>query len=100
MNGRRSQAWRVVAGIAIAAAAGILLSGCSEVGFPAVHDMPAPRPEATLTPEQVKQATSDLISERDHLQSVSPATTASIPPPQNTSLQPGATQTAGVAGKP
>jgi hypothetical protein len=47
----------------------VLLSGCSEVGFPAVHDVPVPRGDATLTPDQVKQATDDLICERDHLAS-------------------------------
>ena len=29
--------------------------------------MPAPRADTPLTPDQVKQATDDLISERDHL---------------------------------
>ena len=47
----------------------MLLSGCSEVSFPAVHDMPSPRMETTLSPDQVKQATDDLICERDHLAS-------------------------------
>jgi hypothetical protein len=51
----------------IAAAVAFLVSGCSEVGFPSVHDMPAPRTDTTLTPDQVKQATDDLVSERDRL---------------------------------
>ena len=55
--------------MAIAATAAFLLSACSEVGFPAVHDMPAPRADTPLTPDQVKQATDDLISERDRLSS-------------------------------
>jgi hypothetical protein len=52
----------------MAAAAAMLLSGCStEVGLPAVHDMPPPRAEAPLSPDQIKQATDELANERDHL---------------------------------
>jgi hypothetical protein len=48
--------------------AALVLSGCaSDIGFPAVHDMPAARTETTLTPDEVKQATDSLISQRDHL---------------------------------
>jgi hypothetical protein len=36
--------------------------------FPAVHDMPAARSETKLTPDQVKQATDDLISDRDRIE--------------------------------
>ena len=58
-------------GSALAAAifiAALLLSGCAaDPGFPAVHDMPAARTETTLTPDEVKQATDSLISQRDHL---------------------------------
>lgn len=52
---------------AMAAALAFVLSGCSEVGYPAIHDMPAPRADTPLTPDQVKQLTDDLTSERDHL---------------------------------
>jgi hypothetical protein len=52
----------------------MLLSGCAtEVGFPAVHDMPAPRAETPLTPDQVKQATDELANERDHLSATTQA---------------------------
>jgi hypothetical protein len=62
------------------AAAAMLLSGCSpEVGFPAVHDMPAPRAEAPLTPDQVKQATDQLANERDHLSTATQANTQASP---------------------
>jgi hypothetical protein len=74
-------------------------AGCSSTDtmFPAVHDMPAARTETTLTPDQVKQATDSLVSERNHLDSEAqnqanvqgnvqpvaatnaPATTGSIP---------------------
>jgi hypothetical protein len=54
--------------LAMVAAAAMLLSGCSpEVGLPAVHDMPPPRAEAPLNPDQIKQATDELTNERDHL---------------------------------
>lgn len=53
----------------MAAAVVLIESGCSDIGFPAVHDMPAPRADTPLTPDQVKQATDDLISQRDHLSS-------------------------------
>ena len=59
-----------VARIALGAAALVFisLSACSpEAGFPAVHDMPAPRSEAPLTPDQVQKATDSLISERNQL---------------------------------
>ena len=46
-------------------------AGCSSTDtmFPAVHDMPAARTETTLTPDQVKRATDDLVYERNHLDS-------------------------------
>jgi hypothetical protein len=65
-----------------AASAAVLLSGCStDSAFPAVHDMPAARTDMKLTPDQVKQATDDLISERDRTEAraqgtVQPATNA------------------------
>jgi hypothetical protein len=56
-----------VAAVAVVGAA-LFVAGCSsDAGFPAVHDMPAARTETTLTPDQVKQATDSLTSERDHL---------------------------------
>ncbi len=69
VNGERSGT-RLVLGTAIAAALAFLVSGCSENAlFPPVHDMPAPRVDTPLTPEQVKQETEALTSERDHLSS-------------------------------
>ena len=65
----RERVMRLVpAASAVAVAAALALTGCSpEVGFPSVHDMPAPRADTPLTPDEVKQATDTLISERDHL---------------------------------
>jgi hypothetical protein len=65
----------------MAAAAAMLLSGCSpEVGIPAVHDMPRPRAEAPLSPDQVKQATDELVNERDHLSTATQANSPANPP--------------------
>ena len=70
----------------MAAAAAMLLSGCSpEVGLPAVHDMPPPRAEAPLSPDQVKQATDELANDRDR-----PSTaTQAQRPAESTSRQEG-----------
>jgi hypothetical protein len=107
--------WRTarlaLAALALAAAVGMLVSGCSEMGFPSVHDMPAPRADTTLTPDQVKQATDDLISQRDHL-STEAQTTGQIganapgarPPatvqPAVQVVDPAAPQTAGAYARP
>ncbi len=67
----------------VAFSATVLLSGCSSDGvFPAIHDMPAARTETKLTPDEVKQATDDLISERDRTeaQGQTPAPTPAQPP--------------------
>ena len=76
--------------------------------------MPAPRADTPLTPDQVKQATDALTSERDRLNTQTqangqPGTTASVPvaaqqkPPSSTqpaAAQAGATHTAGADTKP
>lgn len=99
-------AGRVLGTLAVAAGLAFLVAGCSEVGFPAIHDMPGPRADTPLTPDQVKQATDDLISERNHLQAIPPANPPgnTAPAPQKTSLQsgaaPAAAQTAGADGRP
>src|SRR5271154_3995533 len=58
--------------MALAAAACLLASGCSPGAdfpsiFPAIHDMPPPRADTPMDPDQVQQATEDLITERNHL---------------------------------
>jgi hypothetical protein len=95
------------AGAAVAVMAALALGGCSnEAGFPAVHDMPAPRAETTMTPDQVKEATDPLINQRDQLQtsvqSVQPAQAAeaSAPPTTAPAPVPGAKKKAAVAAKP
>jgi len=126
MRGRRNATGRLLATLlrtgAIAAAMAPLVAGCSpEIGYPAIHDMPAPRADTPLTPDQVKQATDDLISERDHLStaaqaagqpgagtnSAADARKRPLPPPPAPPVQPvaqgadpGAPQTPGAATKP
>ena len=79
----------------------LFLSGCAvDAGFPAVHDMPAPRADTTLTPDQVKQATDSLISERDHLQGGQPAqpvNASATPAPQQNATAPAAKPAAAAA---
>jgi hypothetical protein len=72
----------------------LTLAGCAvEAGFPAVHDMPTPRAETTLTPDQIKEATDSLISQREHLSTeaqagAQPVQTAATPaPPANVAQQ-------------
>jgi hypothetical protein len=69
--------------LAIAAAVAVLLSGCSDIGFPAIHDMPAPRADTPLTPDQVKRATDSLICQRDHLSTEAQAPAAPAAAPAN-----------------
>ena len=87
MQGRGSVTTRVLAALAIGAAAAVLVSGCSLHGdFPVVLDSPTPRDDTPLSPEQVKQATDALISARDHLSAEAqasgvPDASASAAPP-------------------
>ncbi len=114
MNGERGVTRLVLWALAIAASVAFLVSGCTEGAlFPAVHDIPAPRADTPLTPDQVKQATDALASERDHLNTQlppngQPAAAANAAPAvqkkPSSSTQPaaasGATQTAGADPKP
>jgi hypothetical protein len=104
--------------LAIVAAAAVFLSGCSpEVGYPAVHDMPAPRADTPLTPDQIKQATDELANEREHLSAATQAKSQADPPtngkataearkkplsptPRTNRAAPGAGQAAGADAKP
>lgn len=63
---------RVLAVMASVALAALALSGCSPGAdypsiFPAVHDMPPPRADTPMDPNQVQQATEDLITDRNRL---------------------------------
>jgi hypothetical protein len=96
---------RAVAALAICAATGGLLAACS-LDYPAVLAAPTPRGDPEMTPDQLKQATDVLTSERDQLNSAAQANGQGNSPPNsagNTAAQPtttGSTQTAGVAPKP
>jgi hypothetical protein len=61
---------RQLAAFAIGAAL-LLVAGCSSTSspslFPAVLDSAAPRDDTPLSPDQVKQATDNLIAERNRL---------------------------------
>jgi hypothetical protein len=67
---------RVVAAVAIAAIAA-LVAGCSQGGYPGVLDTVTPRADDPMTPDQVKQATDDLISDRNQLNAQAPANASS-----------------------
>jgi hypothetical protein len=59
---------RGIALVVIAIAIAPVLSACTSPSlFPAILAEPTPRDETPLSPEQVKQATADLISDRDRL---------------------------------
>lgn len=77
--------------------------------------MPAARTETTLTPDQVKQATDSLVSERDHLNSEAqqgqsqsnvqpvsvtnaPATTGSVPQKKASTTAPPAAEQQYISG--
>jgi hypothetical protein len=113
-RGLRGQAWMrgfscvrmsTLAGLATAAALGFILSGCSSTAslYPAVLSDPPPLDEPTLSPEQVKQATEKLISDRNRLCSQAAADSSGAPPPNcapDNVVLTGATQKAGAGGKP
>jgi len=71
MHVERSVRARRLAAWAIGMAAVLLIAGCSASPapslFPAVLDSPPPREESPLSPDQVKQATDNLVAERNRL---------------------------------
>jgi hypothetical protein len=58
----------------------LVAAGCTETIFPAVHDMPPPRPELPLTAEEVKQATDNLVTQREHLSTEVQTAAQPVPP--------------------
>jgi hypothetical protein len=71
-QGRFAPGGRAPAFAALAAVACLLLGACSPGAdypslFPAVHDIPPPRGDTPLDANQVQQATEDLITARDRL---------------------------------
>lgn len=83
--------------LALAAAACLLMCGCSPGVdypsiFPAIHDMPPPRADAPMDPNQLQQATEDLITDRNHLnaemQNNGPPKTSANPPVKDLAKSP------------
>jgi hypothetical protein len=97
VDGRTSVTTLSLASLALAAAT-LLVGGCSSSTdpiFPAVHDMPAPRPEAPLTADQVKAATDDLITQREHLSTEVQTAAQPAPPAKTAGTKTAGTKTAG-----
>ena len=94
---------RVVAGLALGASIAGLVAACSPgADYPAVLDRPAPRADQTMNPDQVKQATDALISDRNRLSSDAQASQQAGQAPQQASAPAatGTTRPAGSAPKP
>lgn len=85
VSGGHAPVWRLTAALAMAGAVA-MLGGCSafsDPSYPAIHDMPAARPETPMSQDEVKRATADLVSERNTLNAeAQPAAdaTGSMPP--------------------
>jgi hypothetical protein len=93
----------VVVGAALAIALALTLAACSPgADYPNILAKPDPRSEQTMSPDQVKQATDALISDRTQLSTSAQAAQASAvasgmaQPPATT----GTTPDAGAARKP
>lgn len=94
-------ALRVAAALAVAVPA-VLLGGCSaalDPTYPAIHDMPAPRPDTPMTADELKRATADLVTERNTLNAEAQtapdnAATGSTPPAASNAAKPTPTATA------
>ncbi|HYA06497.1 MAG TPA: hypothetical protein VEF90_11440, partial [Xanthobacteraceae bacterium] len=72
MQRRPGVMMRSLTALACAAAAVVAVSGCSPGVdypsiFPAVRDMPPPRPDTPMDADQVQRATEALITERNQL---------------------------------
>jgi hypothetical protein len=93
LRNRRTVAARVIAGLALGASIAALVAACSPgADYPTILDKPAPRADQTMNPDQVRQATDALISDRNRLssdaqasqqagqQAGAPAATGSTPP--------------------
>jgi len=82
---------------ATGAVVAVLVSACSPgADYPPILAKPEPRAEQTMSPDQVKQATNALISDRTQLSTEAQAAQASAvasgmaPPPATTGTTPGA----------
>jgi len=86
--------------LAIGASIAVLVAACSPgADYPAILDRPAPRADQPMNPDQVKQATDALISDRTRLSAgaqPAPAAAQQTSAPATT----GSTRPAGSAPKP
>jgi hypothetical protein len=104
VHGYGSAIRRAVAALTICASMAVLLAACS-ADYPTVLAPPTPRGDPEMDPNQLKQATDALISDRDQLNSAAQANSQANPPPNagDPAAQPattGSAQTAGVAAQP
>ena len=88
---------RGLAGVAVGAALAAMLAACSPgADYPNILAKPDPGSQQTMSPDQVKQATDALISDRDQLSTSAQAAQASAvasgmaAPPATTGTTPGA----------
>ena len=87
---------RAVAGLAIGTSIAVLVAACSPgADYPSILDKPAPRADQTMNPDQVKQATDALISDRNRLSSG-----AQAPQQASAAATTGSTGTTGSVPKP
>ena len=85
-----------MAGLAIGTSIAVLVAACSPgADYPSILDKPAPRADQTMNPDQVKQATDALISDRNRLSSG-----AQAPQQASATATTGSTGTTGSAPKP
>jgi hypothetical protein len=83
--------------LALGASIAALVAACSPgADYPSILDKPAPRADQTMNPDQVKQATDALISDRNRLSTDSQAGQQQASAPAST----GSTRPAGSAPKP
>jgi hypothetical protein len=103
MSLRNRRTARVIAGLALGASIAALLAACSPgADYPSILDKPAPRADQTMNPDQVRQATDALISDRNRLSSDAQASQQAGQAPQQASAPAatGTTRPAGSAPKP
>jgi hypothetical protein len=86
--------------LAIGASIAALVAACSPgADYPSILDKPAPRADQTMNPDQVKQATDALISDRNRLSTDAQAN-QQAPQQASAPASTGSTRPAGSAPKP
>jgi len=88
----------------VVAAIAVLLSACSSSSgtYPSLFTEPPPRSDTPLTPDEVKQATDTLLTDREHLCAEAIANVPPGGPPPDCATQTGTAgkPAGGTAGKP